>query len=321
MAISGLPGRTHATGSGRFTRSLALAALASLAAGSSPSAASAAKATAPASVTGPLRSLASYTIHGGYTAAGIGMRNLGHGKIKITGVPAGARVKAAFLLWDILGGSTPAAAFAHGKLNATPVTGTLTAKGLGPCWAGTLDNYAYAANVTGQVHRNGSYRLSGFASGLRTGVDPWTQSTPPLIDGASLIVVYQRATLPQKFIQIGAGATEAQAGQKLKATISGFTRTSTGTAATTFIVGDPQKPYLDTASVNGTRLPGIKFHGGAPKAGGGSYSRGNLWDNVTVNVHSLVPTGSHKATVSLTPHVTAAGYDCIVWVGQVLTVS
>jgi hypothetical protein len=286
-----------------------------LASGASPLAASAATG-AGASVSGALKSLASYTIRGGYTTAGIGMRNLGYGTIKIKDVPTKARVKAAFLLWDILG-DTPVAAFAHGRLNAQRVAGTLKATGTSPCWSGTLHNYAYAANVTRLVHGNGSYKLSGFASGLTTGVDPWTQSTPPLIEGASLIVIYQRASMAKYLIQIGVGATEAQDGEPLTARISGFTRTRTGNAVTTFIVADAQKPYIDTAAVNGITLRGVHFDGSAPKVGGRSYLHGNLWDNVTVNVRSLVHAGSHQATAQITP----GGSDCIVWAGQVLTVN
>ena len=55
-----------------------------------------------AAATGSLSTVLSESVHGGYTTAGIGMRNLGYGTISITGIPAGATVKSATLLWDIL---------------------------------------------------------------------------------------------------------------------------------------------------------------------------------------------------------------------------
>jgi hypothetical protein len=51
------------------------------------------------------------------------MRNLGYGTISITGIPAGATVKSATLLWDILADSA-GSSFAQGSLDGTAFTGT-----------------------------------------------------------------------------------------------------------------------------------------------------------------------------------------------------
>jgi len=68
----------------------------------------------------------------GYTSAGIGMRNLGYGTIDITGVPDGATVESAVLLWDVLGES-PDPSFADGTVDGQAVTGTAWASGASPC--------------------------------------------------------------------------------------------------------------------------------------------------------------------------------------------
>jgi hypothetical protein len=251
-------------------------------------------------------------LNGGYTSAGIGMRNLGYGTISLTGVPKGAQVKAAYLLWDILA-NQPAPAYAQGEINKNPVTGTRWASGPSPCWLPS-SNLAYEANVTKLVHGNGSYALSGFATGQSNGADPWNSgSAAPMLEGASLVVVYQRASLPRTVIQIDEGASETQEGDSAQATLGGFTANSPVSAVTTYIVADGQENG-STAAFNGTILPGVGFPGDAPQAVP-HYSQGSLWDDVTANVSGRMTAGAKSATVAVT------GYDdCLVWVGQVLAV-
>ena len=87
--------------------------------------------TSSAAATGSLSTVLSESVHGGYTAAGIGMRNLGYGTISITGIPAGATVESATLLWDILADSA-GPSFAQGALNGQALTGTQWASGDSP---------------------------------------------------------------------------------------------------------------------------------------------------------------------------------------------
>lgn len=266
-----------------------------------------------AAATGDLSTVLSETVHGGYVAAGTGLRNLGYGTISITGIPAGATVKSATLLWDILADSSDSS-FAQGTLNGKAFTGTQWASGISPCWpVGT--NFSYEADVTGTVTGNGSYNLAGIATGQSDGADPWTSgSTPPLDEGASLVVVYQRASAPQVTVQIGEGATETELGDSATATLNGFTVGAKPAVTTTYIVADGQLPG-NTASFNGTTLPGVGFPGDDPQAVP-HYSQGNLWDTVTADVSSYAHPGDTTAAIGVT------GYqDCLVWVGQVLSVS
>jgi lysophospholipase L1-like esterase len=269
--------------------------------------------SAPTDATGALSTVSSVTVHGGYTAAGIGMRNLGYGKISITGVPTGATVQSATLLWDILAGQADLT-FAHGTFNGNPVTGTEWASGASPCWS-VSSNFSYEADVTSLVTGNGSYTLAGFATGKSDGADPWNVgSTPPLLEGASLVVVYTLPSMPETTIQIAEGATETDSGNTASATLSGFTASAQPPATTTYIVADGQA-VGNTASFNGTTLPNVSFPGADPQAVP-NYSLGNLWDTVTTDVSSLVNAGDKSATLAVT------GYnDCLVWVGQVLAVS
>jgi hypothetical protein len=261
---------------------------------------------------GALSTVSSVVVHGGYTSAGIGMRNLGYGTISITGVPVGATVVSATLLWDVLG-DTADPTFAQGTFNGSQITGTAWATGGDPCW-GNSANFSYEADVTSLVTGNGSYDLSGFASGETDGADPWNVGTvAPMLEGASLVVVYQLASMPQAVIQIAAGATETDSLAEADATMNGFTVAPSSSVTTTYIVADGQETG-NQAGFDGNTLA-VDFPGGDPQAVP-NYSQGNLWDTVTTDVRSLVSPGDTSASLSVT-----GNNDCIVWVGQVLAVS
>ncbi len=268
--------------------------------------------TSSAAATGSLSTVLSESVHGGYTAAGTGMRNLGYGTISIIGIPAGATVKSATLLWDILADSA-GPSFAQGSLDGEAFTGTLWASGASPCWSAGA-NFSYQADVTSLVTGNGSYQLTGFATGQSDGADPWTSgSTAPLDEGASMVVVYELPSMPEVTVQIAEGATETPGGTA-SATLDGFTVGAKASASTTYIVADGQMPG-NTASFDGTTLPGVSFPGNDPQAVP-HYSQGNLWDTVTTDVSSYLSPGDTSATIGVT-----GGQDCLVWVGQVLSVS
>ena len=101
-----------------------------------------------------------YKLRGGYVASGVSLRNRGQGSIKITGIPKGAKVKGAFLLWSALK-TTESPALKKGTFAGKKITGTKVGSGAGPCWNGVgADNgFAYRANVTPKVKGNGTYKL------------------------------------------------------------------------------------------------------------------------------------------------------------------
>jgi hypothetical protein len=267
----------------------------------------------------PLSLLNAVQVHGGYVSAGIGMRNLGYGTVTLAGIPAGSTIDGAYLLWNVIN-SSATAALAAGTFNGTAITGTTVATGSSPCWpsfAGESGyaNFSYEANVTSLVTGNGSYTLAGFASGSTAGEDPFTVDSPfPEFEGASLVAVYENASSPETTVQIYGGAAETDSGNLLSQTLSGFTASSSPAAQTTFIVADGQSLPDDGGTFNGTQLVS-NFTGSAPQAVP-SYSQGNLWDNDTFDASSLVKQGdtSEMATVE-------GADDCLVWVGQVFSVT
>ena len=276
--------------------------------------------TAPQAMTAadaePLQPFRSLTVQGSYVAAGVGMRNRGYGTITLSGIPAGAQVTAAYLFWDVLA-DTASADFAAGTLDSQPITGTLIGSDGNPCWGNTA-NFAYRADVTSLVagNGNGAYALAGFASHLIDGQDPWNDydNTPPLLEGASLVAVYEDASAAQTQVLLYDGAT-GDARRILTQTLSGFTAATPVSARTTFIVADGQAVPQSPPTFDGTPLPAATLNGSDPQAGP-AYSLNDLWDTRTVDVSGLVRPGDTSASATIDGMT-----DCHVWVAQVLAVS
>lgn len=254
----------------------------------------------------------------GYTAAGTAMRNLGYGSISIDGVPKGATVQSATLIWDVIY-TEGDYYFRQGNFNGTPITGQFVEYGESPCWplsnSDDYTNFSYEADVTNLVSGNGTYNLTGFATGESDGADPWENgSEPPYMEGATLLVVYQQDDLPRTAVELNMGAFMSTAGNSASAIITGFQASPDPQAKTTYIVADGQEEG-NTATFDGTTLDDVSFPG-ADHQSVPNYSMGNLWDTVTKDVSQYVKPGDGDANVSVT------GYqDCVVWVGQVLSVT
>ena len=217
---------------------------------------------------------ASQTVTGDYVAAGTGLRNRGYGTITISGIPTGATVKAAYLVWDILDNSQEPS-LANGNFNGAPIQGTFTGSGASPCWPAS-NNFSFFADVTSLVTGNGAYSLTGFASGATDGSDPWSSGSPaPEAEGASLVVVYTENAAPTETVQLYTGAQETGVNGPLSATLSGFTVSSPVGAQSTFIVADGQGAGSD-ASFNSTDLNHTFL--GADPISPPPLSQGNLWD-------------------------------------------
>jgi hypothetical protein len=251
-------------------------------------------------------------------AAGVAMRNLGYGTVTLNGIPAGSTVYGAYLLWDVINNS-PTAALAQGSFDDTSITGVSIGTGASPCWPSaeedsSYSNFAYEANVTSLVKGNGSYDLSGFASGATNGEDPWEVGSPfPELDGGSLVVIYKNPSSPSTTVQLYGGASETDSGTLLQQSLSGFTASSSPSAQTTFIVGDGQA-LGSSGAFNGTTLVS-NFLGADPQAVP-KYSQGNLWDTDSFNVGSLVNPGDTSETATV-----EGNDDCIVWVGQAFSIT
>lgn len=268
--------------------------------------------------TAALKLLHSFTLNGGYVADGVGMRNLGYGTIHLSGIPAHSVVYKAFLLWDVLAtGRTKA--LARGTFDGNPITGNFIGEGTSPCWYAE-GNFSYVANVTRYVNGNGSYSLTNFPSGATTGQTAQFYQVNPLLEGATLAVIYENATSAPATVQLYGGATETGLGHILRSSFTGFTAGSTHNAKTTFVVADGQTFTTTTVATGGgifntaLEIPTFDGHTHMTNPILTHYLYGNLWDTDTVTVTSLVAPGASTAHASVT-----GGDDCLVWVGQVFS--
>lgn len=259
----------------------------------------------------------SFQVKGGYVAAGVGLRNRGSGTIKLSGIPSGAKVKAAYLYWSVLGPASEPGSFKKGFFAGTSVTGTKVGSGASPCWGGTTTGYAYRASVTSKVKGNGSFKLKGFASGVTDGRDPSSTTTvPPLAEGASLVVVFTKSSYPDTRVVISNGYTmiSTNPGASLRVPFGFAASNPVGAVKTTFIGADGQKAYGEPAStVNGVPVPAADWDGtDGPSP---AYADGNLWDTDTAALPGVVSPGDTRATVRVN-----GGPDCLGWVAQVLSI-
>jgi hypothetical protein len=256
-------------------------------------------------------------VNGGYVAVGVGLRNRGFGTIEIRGIPTGARVHSAYLFWSVLGGSSEPDSFRDGRLNGVRIKGERVGKGDDPCWDAATTGYAYRAKVTSHVKGNGNYALSRFASGVTSSADPFTTAqVRPLAEGASLVVIYSKASYPRTRVTISNGYGLVSTATGLTTTMPfGFAATNpVGQVQTTFIGADGQKNFTEPAStVNGEEVSAADWDGTDTQVN--DYSQGNLWDTDTADVGKRVKPGDTGLSVKV-----AGGPDCLVWVAQVLSI-
>lgn len=286
-----------------------------------PGGSSGGRGTSPAVVaTTVLKQLHSFNLDGGYAAAGVALRDLGHGTIHLTTLPTGAIVQKAYLFWDLLATTKPSTSL---LFDSNFIPGTSIARGTSPCWS-PKHNYAFQANVTPYVPGNGTYTVSSVPSSLTTGATPQASGAGAVLDeGATLVVVYKDKTSPSVAVHVYGGAQDNQTTTGYDQNLAGFT-VATHHAATTFIVADGQS-FSDTgATFDGSRVVST-FTGHTPMTnptytrypGTTSGGGGNLWDTDTVTVGTLVTPGATSATASIHGFTS----DCIVWVGQVFATS
>lgn len=243
---------------------------------------------------------------GDYVAAGIGMRGSGPpggGTITLPALPGTATKTKAFLYWSVMN-STVIASLDDGIINGNAITGTLIGTTADPCWtsyATAIHNYV--ADVTSYV-LPGANVLTGFASGGMPII------TPPLLEGASLVVVYSDPTAPRKDIIIHEGAVSF-AGPPAEVTVfTGFNAVA-GTTKTTYVVADGQPGLRNRTRVDGTYTADFTPQGGGP---GSDY-----WNTVTQDISAFVPPADTSVSVEL-ESLNYGGYDCLTWVAQVLSV-
>jgi len=247
----------------------------------------------------PLATLEALAIQGDYVAAGVGLRGASSGTINLSGIPAGSTIRRAYLLWGMLdNGESPSLRTL--SFNGTPLTGVNIGSGPDTCWDRT-NSHAYRANVTALVTGNGSYALTGVATGGNI-----------LGDGASLVAIYENPLEPLRTVQLYEGNLVLSIRINRPATASmqltGFTAGQAPSGKSTFIVGDGQS-FTDAASFDGglsTVALTNPFDG----------TDGQLWDTETISITGSISPGATSALASL-----STDEDCLMWVGQAFSVT
>ncbi len=269
----------------------------------------------------------SKTINGGYVTHGVAMRNLGYGTITVNDVPAGAKVVKAYLYWSLMAPPKMTGFYYNkGKINGLAITGSLVGTAANPDWPvqyyGSVPVLAYRADVTGKMKKggNGIYELTGFASALTDGSDPYgAQPVAPALDGATLVIVYSKTGYPKTTVKIYNGAVTIGSGraQNVHLAVTGVKATGlTGLSQATFIGADgfnhvvaPDSRFFETS------LPSIEWNGQSVPDGNGVYwPVGNTWDTATADLTYLIepPENDFWFTVS-------HGGIPFVWVAQVVS--
>ncbi len=275
----------------------------------------------------PLSPFFNVTLNGDCAARGVGMRNRGFGTIDMTGsVPPGSVIVRAFLYWAVIRGAADPVSSPDGTLNEVDITGTLIATAGTPCWpfqsSGALVD-VFRADVTG-IATDGSNDLTNFPSGLTNGAPP--QSAPeafPLLEGASLVLVFANPSLSLKTVVINDGGVTF-ANDTVSTTLSGFRASNSPQAKTFYIVADGQAVLPDDQALfNGMAVAGpttslrpLDAFNGQDGIDAGIEPGNGLWDTLEVDVSSLVNEGDTSATASVTAQI-----DCLTYIAQVLCVT
>lgn len=245
----------------------------------------------------------SYSLRGGVTAAGVGLRGVGEGEIPLVGIPFGATVFQAFLYWGTIGTS---AEFTSPTLNEENVSGELIGVSADTCW-GAANNFIYRAEVTHLVPGNGLYTLAGFPADLEEeGND--TQ-------GASLVVIYAGAGEPYRTVVINDGAVTLDlVNNTYTDVITGFIPDASpaSEANIIYLVGDGQSRW-DTGNVtfNGTSIAHNIFNG----------EDGPMWGTHTFQVSELVTEAPVTTRINNEDPDNPDGPDCIVWGATIFSVT
>lgn len=267
----------------------------------------------------------------GFVAAGVGLRNVGHGTINLR-VPHRASLVSAYLFWAVIGGDTASGREDIAVMDGERVAGTLIGEDLSPCWIPPKIR-AYYADVFRVVVRTGgpvdAHEIGGFASYLRTGEDPWPSVQPtttsevtpqiaPMMEGASLVLIFSSDKLPIRNLVVLAGCVS----------LCGVPGILTAThpaklaavAETSAVIGDGQvagvgMPNSKSYVVDSTTLQTNTLNGDDPTLQSYGQFKGGLWDTKNFQVGAVIPNGATSHTVTVN-----AANDCLTWVAYIYVV-
>jgi uncharacterized repeat protein (TIGR01451 family) len=233
----------------------------------------------------------------GVVAAGTGLRNRDHGTITVTGIPAGATVSRAVLVWGILySGSPPPNTI---TVAGHPVTADVTSTISGDlCW-GDDATIGYAADVTAYVTGNGAIDITDPPRGT-TAADDDPDGDLPFTDGASLIVFYSGGGANSQVLSDFSYDTDTDDDGAINRSFSGIH--SVGGPASLILAGpDGQNDYGETFTLTGSATQTLTdLWDGSDPQDGPSFDIGNLWDTDRYIVSAILPAGQSTLSVSHT---------------------
>lgn len=227
-----------------------------------------------------------------FTAAAIGLRDVGAGSMTLGGVSG--TVTKAYLYWHGPTNSTSPTANAAVTFAGSSISGTNIGFSDDNFW-GALNSQAYRADVTALVTGNGSYSLANF------------QKADAFINGASLFVFYDDGNSANNRDVVLFDGNDANFSSAFDLpgwdlTLSGINYSS-GSAALTMYVSDGQNFGATddgTLRVNGSAIAtGGIFQGLAPKAPGAGVTNGSLTDLSTFNLTPFLSPGSNTLHITL----------------------
>jgi uncharacterized repeat protein (TIGR01451 family) len=232
----------------------------------------------------------------GAASAGTGLRNRDHGAITIAGIPAGATVGRAVLVWGILyDGAVPSDGI---TFEGHPVSADVSSQVSGNlCWSDTA-TVGYAADVTQFVTGNGTFDITDPPRGI-TRPDDSPDGVLPYTDGATLVVFYNGGGANNQVLSDFSYDTNTDGDGAINRSFTGVN--SVGGAASLTLAGpDGQDaPETFTLSGAGDQVLDSPFDG-SDHQDGPSFGIGNLWDTDVFDVSSILPAGQGTLDLSHT---------------------
>ena len=217
----------------------------------------------------------------------------------LTGIPAGATIRQAYIVYQTVGGPDPSFTF-KGTNRTAKLVG---ASGQFNCWGaagvnngGAVRTYRYLVPA-GQITGNGLYNIGGVGGTLNS------ISGRPDGQGASLVVVYQPASAAgtgRAYLRFGS-LTVRPGSPAMSHTFTGLSVPSPTSSRSLHVgIGDGE-PFSEPPMLfNGSAITLANFWSG---------SEGTYWDDNRIALSAwLLPAGTTTRTNSQ-----AAGGDCLTW--------
>ena len=259
----------------------------------------------------------------------VGLRNRGEGGFNVSGVTL--PIKSAFLYWAVITQGAPTAAHSNVYLRKTGswlnIAGSAIGSGASPCWAGDRTTVYRGVVPISLANGNGHYTilLRLGANADTSGASPWVSSTPPMVEGASLVIVgtgtatvsiYDVGFAGRMFFdtltyQLNSAVSVANAVEVLFHNIGADGQIGVGVAASI-------STSIEPTFLNGRRIAGLSSPANDSDWNGGvAGPLPQLWDNTTHNVTFQARAG---AAPNVLPFIVAAPDDCLVTVANVVSV-